>query len=206
MFENINIEQVVLIAQLIGFMAVAFGLLWGFNKYNAVKTSVGWNFITSISNVKRRNQYDLALRIKSPAGKESYQFVKQSPLIKYNYFENGKEVSKTVIYDERAVDYLNGCPILNVTPLDIRPIDRETGLFVTIPGEIIEKLAVDSSRTIEGQEKADKERKLFIYALIGMCVLFILALSYLNQTNSELQQELARVTIEMAKSATVVAG
>ncbi len=206
MFENINAGQAILIAKLIGFMVVTFGLLWGFTKYNSVKNSVGWKFINSIASVKRRNLYDLVLRIKSPAGKEEYQFVKQSPIIKYKYFENGKEVMKSVIYDERAVDYLNGCPILNVTPLDIRPIDRETGLFVTVPGEIIEKLAVDSSRSVEGDLKQDKERKLFIYALIGMCVLFILGLSYLNQTNSELQTQLAQITIEAAKNANVIAG
>lgn len=206
MLENINKEQVILIAQLIGFMVVVFGLMWGFTKYNNVKNSVGWGFISSISAVKRRNKFDLVLRIKSPAGKEDYLFVKQSPIIKYPYRENGKDVEKSVIYDEKAIDYLNGCPILNVTPLDIRPIDRDTGLFVTIPGEIIEKLAVDSSRNAEEKEKYDKERKMMIYALIGMCALFIIAISYLNQTNSELQQQLAQVTIEAVKSANVIAG
>lgn len=206
MLENINTEQVILIAQLIGFMVVVFGLMWGFTKYNNVKNSVGWGFISSISAVKRRNKFDLVLRIKSPAGKEDYLFVKQSPIIKYPYRENGKDVEKSVIYDEKAIDYLNGCPILNVTPLDIRPIDRDTGLFVTIPGEIIEKLAVDSSRNAEEKEKYDKERKMMIYALIGMCALFIIAISYLNQTNSELQQQLAQVTIEAVKSANVIAG
>lgn len=206
MLENINSEQVILIAQLIGFMVVTFGLMWGFTKYNNVKNSVGWNFISSIAAVKRRNKFDLVLRIKSPAGKEDYLFVKQSPIIKYPYRENGKDVEKSVIYDEKAIDYLNGCPVLNVTPLDIRPIDRDTGLFVTIPGEIIEKLAVDSSRNAEEKEKYDKERKMMIYALIGMCALFIIAISYLNQTNSELQQQLAQVTIEAVKSANVIAG
>lgn len=206
MLENINSEQVILIAQLIGFMVVVFGLMWGFTKYNNVKNSVGWGFISSIAAVKRRNKFDLVLRIKSPAGKEDYLFVKQSPIIKYPYRENGKDVEKSVIYDEKAIDYLNGCPILNVTPLDIRPIDRDTGLFVTIPGEIIEKLAVDSSRNAEEKEKYDKERRMMIYALIGMCALFIIAISYLNQTNSELQQQLAQVTIEAVKSANVIAG
>jgi len=101
---------------------------------------------------------------------------------------------------------LNGIPILNVTPNDIRPMDRETGLLVNIPSELIDKLAVDSSKNIENEMKKDKNMKMLIYGLVGMGVLFIIGLSYINQTNMEIQGELLRCTVELGKSATVIAG
>ena len=137
---------------------------------------------------------------------ESYFPTKNTPIIEYEVLENGKKVKKYVIYDERSVDYLNGIPILNVTPNDIRPMDRETGLLVNIPSELIDKLAVDSSKNIENEMKKDKNMKMLIYGLVGMGVLFIIGLSYINQTNMEIQGELLRCTVELGKSATVIAG
>jgi hypothetical protein len=153
-----------------------------------------------------RGQCDLVLEIISQSGRRTYRAVTQSPIIDYTYKENGKDIKKGVIFDERAVEFLNGVPILKCTPLDIRPIDRDTGILVNIPSEMIDKLAVDSSKLAENEAKYDKERKMLIYALIGMAVLFIIAISYINQTNTELQQDLARITIEAAKSATVIGG
>jgi len=202
-------EQAQIIKLLIGVGVLAIlGLgMWAWMKINQVKRSVGWGFIKSVAKIKSgRGQCDLVLEIISQSGRRTYRAVTQSPIIDYTYKENGKDIKKGVIFDERAVEFLNGVPILKCTPLDIRPIDRDTGILVNIPSEMIDKLAVDSSKLAENEAKYDKERKMLIYALIGMAVLFIIAISYINQTNTELQQDLARITIEAAKSATVIGG
>lgn len=202
-----EISQAIQIAKLIGLMGGSVLIWFIWQKYNFVRTSVGWKFINSMAKTKKGiGGTDLVLRIKSPAGKETYSYVKHSPFIEYKFFEKGKDAKKYVIYDERAVDYLNGIPILNVTPIDIRPIDRETGLLVNIPSEIIDKLAVDSSKTAEGQQMKDKQMKMLLYTIAIMGVLFIVAVSYINQTNAELQKEIARCAIDLGKSVTVIAG
>lgn len=203
--ENVDPEMVKNVVVIIGFLAFGYGGWKVFSMYNRVKISVGWKFIDAMGKVKNSlSQFDLVLRVKSPAGREEYIQVKQSPLIEYLYFQKGKKVKKLVIYDERAVDYLNGIPILTVTPNDIRPIDRETGLLVNIPGEIIDKLAVDSARTAEMEAEKAKYMKMLVYTIIAMAVLFFVALTYINQTNAELQQQLAQMSIEMARSVTVI--
>jgi len=200
-----EIEQIIQIAKMLGYLIVGIGGYYIYDKWNKVKKSVGWKFIDSLGNVRLgRKGHDIALRIKSLSGRESYVPTKNKPIIEYEYLENGKMVKKYVIYDERAVDYLNGIPILNVTPNDIRPMDRETGLLVNIPSELIDKLAVDSSKNIENEMRKDKNMKMLIYGLIGMGILFILGLSYINQTNMDVQKELLRCTVELGKSATVI--
>ena len=200
-------EQIIQILKMLGYLTAGLGGWYVYDKWNKVKRSVGWKFIDALGNVKfGRKGHDIALRIKSLSGRESYFPTKNTPIIEYEVLENGKKVKKYVIYDERSVDYLNGIPILNVTPNDIRPMDRETGLLVNIPSELIDKLAVDSSKNIENEMKKDKNMKMLIYGLVGMGVLFILGLSYINQTNMEIQGELLRCTVELGKSATVIAG
>lgn len=204
---DISIDQIMKYSMIAGIFIIFGVILWGYNKYNLVKQSVGWNFVNSLGYVKRGFKgTDLVLEIISQSGRRTYNNVTQKPIIEYLYKEKGKDVKKGVIYDERAVERINGIPILKCSPIDIRPIDRETGLLVNIPSELIDKLAVDASKTAEGDAKHDKERKLLIYALIGMAILFILALSYINQTNADLQVMLAQSTIAAAKSATVIAG
>jgi hypothetical protein len=196
-------ETIIRLLQL-GGVTAGLGLgMYVWTKYNYIKRTVGWDFINSMGRVKMGNQ-DLVLRIKLPSGKEQYQFVKISPLIEYTITQNGKEFKRNVIYDERAVDRLNGIPILNCSPEDVRPIDRETGLFVKIPSEVMIKLAVDSSKTYEDQIKNDKLVKMLVWGLIGAVILVIVGISYINQTNSELQVQLAQCAIDLGKSATVV--
>ena len=204
---DISIEQVYKYGgMLLGLVTLA-GLFWMYNKYTLVKQSVGWNFINSMGGVKRGFKgLDIVLEIVSQSGKRRYIPSTQTPIINYNTLEKGEEVKKGVIYDERAVERINGIPILKCTPIDIRPIDRETGLLVNIPSELIDKLAVDASKSAENEAKKDKQMKILIYGLVGMAVLFIVALSYINQTNAELQIKLAEATIDAAKSATVIAG
>lgn len=196
-------ETIIKLLQLCGVTAGLGLVMYVWTKYNYIKRTVGWDFINSMGKVKMGNQ-DLVLRIKLPSGKEQYQFVKISPLIEYTINQNGKEFNRNVIYDERAVDRLNGIPILNCSPEDVRPIDRETGLFVKIPSEVMIKLAVDSSKTYEDQIKNDKLVKMLIWGLIGSVILVIIGISYINQTNSELQVQLAQCAIDLGKSATVV--
>lgn len=207
MFENINIEMIKQIGLLLGVVIVGGFIFYGWQKYNFVKRSVGWNFINSLAKVKGgMGENDLVLEITSQSGKRIFVPVKQTPIIKYEIKFKGKEISKSVIYDERAIEFLNGIPILKCTPHDIRPIDRETGLLVNIPPEILEKLAVDSSKTIEGQEKRDKLMKMLIWGLIGAVILFFLGMTYLNQTTAEVQTELMKCTLELGKSVTVIGG
>lgn len=204
--KNINIEQVMPFVYLGIFCICAWYAYDLYIRFNRVKRSVGWDFIDSLGKVRTNNKgNDLVLRIKSQAGRETYMPIKHTPIIEYPYKIKGEEVKRYVIYDERAVDYLNGIPILNVTPNDIRPIDRETGLLVNIPSEIIEKLAVDSSKTAENEAKKDKMMKLLIYAIIGLAVLFFIGLSYINQTNSELQVKLSSCILQAGKTAIITA-
>lgn len=203
----VDINQITMYFKIGGAVVGTGVIFWGWWKMNLVKSSVGWKHIEALGKVKKGFKgKDLVLRIKSPAGKETYQDIKHSPIIEYEYLVKGKKAKKYVIYDERAVDYLNGIPILNVTPNDIRPIDRETGLLVNIPSEIIDKLAVDSAKTAEGEALNQKIIKQLVFAVIGMAILFILALSYINQTNSELQVQLANCALNAAKSATIITG
>lgn len=184
-----------------------YAVFWVFVRFNRVKSSVGWKFIDAMGKVKKGiGGNDLVLRIKSQAGRESYLYTKHTPVIEYPYISRDENVKRYVIYDERAVDYLNGIPVLNVSPNDIRPIDRETGLLVNIPSEIIEKLSVDSAKTAENEAKKDKQMKMLLYTIVGMAVLFIIAVSYINQTNSELQVKLATCVIDAGKSAIITAG
>ena len=204
---DISAEQIIVYSQILGGLAVCGAGFWGYNKYLQVKQSIGWNFVRSVALVKRGVQgSDLVLEIVNQSGKRIYQNVSQCPIINYEHMEKGVLVKKGVIYDERAVERINGIPVLKCSPVDIRPIDRETGLLVNIPSELIDKLAVDSAKSAENENKHEKERKLMIYALIGMCVLFLLALTYINQTNADLQIQLASSTINAAKTATVIAG
>lgn len=197
-------ETIIQILKLVGITAGLGLVMYVWTKYNYIKRTVGWDFINSMGRVKLGNQ-DLVLRIKLPSGKEDYQFTKISPLIEYKYLQNGKELQRSVIYDERAVDRLNGIPILNCSPEDVRPIDRETGLFVKIPSEVMIKLAVDSSKTYENELKNDKLVKMLVWGLIGSVILVIIGISYVNQTNSELQVQLATCALDLGKSATVIA-
>jgi len=193
--------------KLSGWALGSIAVFYGFYKWNLVKKSIGWKMVDTLGKVKLGiGGNDIVLRIKSPTGKEYYETAKHSPYIEYEFFTKGKKCKKGVIYDERAVDSMNGIKILNVTPNDIRPIDRETGLLVNIPSELIEKLAVDSSKTAENEAMKDKQMKMLIYGLVGMAVLFIVALSYINTTNSELQVQLAQCTINSVKSAIVTTG
>lgn len=205
MIENINMEQIKQVLILVG----ALGGMWlffvAFQKYNAVKKSVGWNFIESLGRVKNSlGENDLVLEVTSQSGKRTFLPVKQTPIIKFEVRHKGKDVEKAVIYDERAVEYLNGIPILKCTPNDIRPIDRETGLLVNIPSEILEKLAVDSSKTAEGEAKKDKQFKMVLIILGITIALFFIGMTYLNQTTAEVQVELMKCTLELGKSVTVI--
>jgi len=205
MIENIDMEMIRQIGILVGVLVFGYGVFFVWKKYNFVKRSVGWNFVNSLAKVKGSlGENDLVLEITSQSGKRVFLPVKQTPIIKYEIKFKGKDISKSVIYDERAVEFLNGIPILKCTPNDIRPIDRETGLLVNIPPEILEKLAVDSSKTIEAQEKRDKLMKMLIWGLIGAVILFIIGMTYLNQTTAEVQTELMKCTLELGKSVTVI--
>lgn len=204
MIENINLEQVKQISIMVGVLAGLWLVFFVWNKYNYVKRSVGWNFINSLAKVKGIGENDLVLEITSQSGKRTFTPVKQTPIIKYEIKYKGKDIQKSVIYDERAVEYLNGIPVLKCTPNDIRPIDRETGLLVNIPPEILEKLAVDSSKTAEGEAKKDKITKMLIWGLIGTVILFLIGMTYLNQTTAEVQTELMRCTVELGRSVTVI--
>ncbi len=206
MIQNVSMESALPWIYVGAFCIVSGVLYWVFIKFNRVKASVGWDFIDSLGKVKKGVKgFDLVLRIKSQAGRETYMPIKHMPVIEYPYIVKGEEVKRFVIYDERAVDYLNGIPVLNVSPNDIRPIDRESGLLVNIPSEIIEKLAVDSAKTAENEAQKEKLVKYLIWAIIGIAVLFFIAITYINQTNSELQIQLATCSIELGKSATIIA-
>ena len=204
MIENINLEQIKQISIMVGFLAVCWGVIFVWNKYNFVKRSVGWNFIDSLARVKGIGENDLVLEITSQSGKRTYLPVKQTPILKYEILYKGEKIDKSVVYDERAVEYLNGIPVLKCTPNDFRPIDRETGLLVNIPPEILEKLAVDSSKTAEGEAKKDALTKMLIWGLIGAVILFLIGMTYLNQTTAEVQMELMKCTIDLGKSVTII--
>ena len=198
----VNYEQYIQYAQYIVYLAIpalGFYILYLRNK---VKLSVGWNFVNSFSKTKMSND-DLILRIKSNSGKEYYQTVKQEPIIKYKYKENKKEVEKYVIFDPKAVDNLNGMPVLNVSPSDIRPLDRDLGTLVNIPSEVVNYLVTNSTKDPKLESEKGKYDKFLIYCLGACFVALIIGLSYINQTNTELQQELMRCTLEMGKSATI---
>jgi len=187
------------------YLSYVVALALGFyiiNLRNKVKTSVGWNFIDNFSKSKFGNK-DLLLRIKSPTGKEYYQSVKQEPLIKYHYFDNDKKIEKSVIYDPKSVDNFNGIPVMNVSPADIRPLDRDLGTLINIPHEVIKKLVTDSTKDPKNEVNKAKYDKLLIYGLVGMGICLVIGLSLINQTNAEVQQELLRCTVELGRNAVI---
>lgn len=198
----VNYEQYLQYAQYLVYLVIPVLAFYVFYLRNKVKLSVGWNMINSFSKTKMSNE-DLILRIKSNTGKEYYQTVKQAPIIKYKYRENNKDIEKYVIYDPKAVDSLNGMPVLNVTPSDIRPLDRDLGTLVNIPSEVILNLVTNSTKDPKLESEKGKYDKFLIYCLGACFVALIIGLSYINQTNTELQGELMRCTIELGRSATI---
>jgi len=202
----VTVEQYLQYAEYLVYLFFAIVVMGAFYFNNKIKQSVGWNFINTMAQIKMPGSKDLALRVKSPAGKEYYIPVTHQPLIKYKFKENGKEVEKLVLYDIKAVDYLNGIPILNVTPLDIRPLNKDLGTIVNMPPEVIQKLVTDSTKDPKIQEMKDKNLRILIYGLVGMGVVFIIGITYINQTNAELQTELAKCAIELGRSVTVIGG
>lgn len=187
----------------VGYLVVFGLILYTFNMRSKVVNSVGWNFINSYSKTRINKNKDLLLRIKSPSGKEYYEAVKQSPIIKYKYMENNKNVEKQVIYDPKAVATLNGISVMNVTPADIRPLDADLGTLVNVPSEVILNLISNSTKDPKTEENKAKHDKMLIYGLIGMGLLMIVGLSYLGQNNMETMDALRQCTIDAGKSATV---
>jgi len=175
-----------------------------FYKWNQVKRSIGWKVVRALGDVKMGiGSSDIVLRIKHTSGKEELTPTKVSPIINYYIKEKGEDIKKGVIYDERAVDRLNGIPILSCTPKDIRPIDRETGLLVNIPPEIMDKLAVDSSKTIEGDMKKEKYIKWLIIGLVVTVILVVIGLQYINQANTATVTKLAACYAQQHASAVI---
>lgn len=190
-------------AQYLVYMIIPALIFYIVHLRNQIKLSVGWNFISALSKVKMTSK-DLILRIKSPSGKEIYQPSKISNVIEYDFMDdNNKKQKKMVLFDPKALDYLNGIPILNVSPSDIRPIDRDLGTLNNMPTEVIRKLITDATKDPKHDSEKAKYDKFLIWAVIGMGILFIVGMTYLNQTNAELQNELMKLTIEMGKSATI---
>ena len=186
-------------------MVLFFVIMFFYTKYNYVNRTIGWNIVNSMAQVKNnRTEKDLMLRIKTPSGKESYLPVKQSPKIDYQYKEESKDYKKTVLYDMKAQTYLNGVPILDVSPYDIRPINRYTGLYVNIDPNVTTKLITDSTKN---PEKDKEKEKLVKYMLIGGAIIivgFIVAISYMNTSNTELVGKLAVCYADMGRSVTVI--
>lgn len=178
----------------------------GYYYYNMIKVSVGWNFIKSMGKAKMMaSRGVIVLRIKHLSGIEEYKTAKTGRIIDYNYIDRDQEIKKSVIYDSRAVDYLNGIPILTCTPADIRPIDRDTGLFVNIPPEIINKLAVDSAKTAESEKENQHLKKMMMYGTIGIAICMILAFSYFNNEVVTANEAVRACYTAAGKSATIIA-
>lgn len=179
-------------------MAVVFYI---FQKYTEVKNSVGWNFVSSLGKVKKNlNKGLIVLRVKHPSGNEEYKIAKTAPSIKYTIEEDDKKVQKKDIYDESAVDKLNGIPILNVNPYDINPINRNTGLKVDVNPEVINKLAVDSTYEAESDQSQRKLVSTVIKGTIAAGVIMLLVFSYLYQQNVECQRQFTEYVKENGKA------
>ena len=173
-----------------------------------VKKAVGFDFLNAMHKAKMaaiKNKPVAVLRIRDLAGNESYQTVEVSEYMKYKYQQNGKPVEKAVIYDERAVTIWNGVKVLNVSPVSIFPIDRNTGLYVNINPELTNKVVTDSGKTAE-TEKGNKEMMKQLFWIAAICIGgTILAISYFSENQSACYETLGRVYETAKTSATIVA-
>jgi len=173
-----------------------------------INKSVGFSFIKALAKAKvmgLKNQSVIVLRIRDLSGTEIYDVKDVSEFIKYKFKQNGKQLEKAVIYNERAITLWNGIKILNVSPSSILPIDRDTGLYVNINPELTNKIVTDSGKTAES-EKSNKElMKQFLWLAAIVIVGTIIAISYMYDANIDTVDQLKACYAAGQTSATIIA-
>ena len=189
----------------VGALSVLFVLvmhLWGI-----INKTFGYNMLKTLLKTKLLAQKGfLLLEIKHRSGAREYQTVKQSPVIFYTVNENNKPKKKVVFFDPKAIDYIQNIPVLSVSPNEVRPIDRDTGLVVNIPGEYIDKLAKDTALDYETDKNNNNIIKQVIWGIIGVGIVLILAVSYMYGNITDLNTQILVCERALAESATIIGG
>lgn len=192
---------------IIAVVLIGVGLFLVNYLYTIMNKTFGFKFLRHLMKSKiLSGKGFLMLEIKHRSGAREYQTVKQSPIIKYKFKENDKEKEKLVLYDPKAIDYIAGIPVLSCSTNSVLPIDRETGLSVYIPPELIDKLAKDNAMDYEARENHSKIIKQFIWGIGIVAVVFLLSISYMYGNVSDLTAQLLVCERTLAQSATIVGG
>jgi len=169
-----------------------------------VKT-FGYGFLKSLITARHNSQKGfIVLEIKHRSGARQFVATKQSPLINYTIKENKKEKNKIVIYDPRAVDHIMNIPILSCSPNEIRPIDRDTGLLVNIPGEMLDKLAKDATLDYQANNDYQKLLRMVLWGAGIVMVGVLLMVSYMWGNIVDLNSQLIAAERLAAQSATII--
>lgn len=190
------------------FMIAGMSVLGFMYLAGLIKKSVGFDFVKSLSKAKMaslKNVSVIVLRIRDLAGNEVYQTHEVTELIKYKYKQNGTNLEKCVIYNERAVTLWNGIKILNVSPSSVLPIDRDTGLHVNVNPELTNKIVTDSGKTAESDKSSKDLMKQFIWAIAIILIATIVAISYMNQNQNDIMQDLKACYATGKTAATIIA-
>ena len=174
-----------------------------------IKKSVGFDFMNAVAKAKMlgmKNSSVVVLRIRDLVGNEQYTVKEASEFIQYSHKQNGQDIVKNVIYDERAVTIWNGVKVLNVSPISILPVDRDTGSYVNINPELTNKIVTDAGKTSES-EKDKKEMMKHLLWLTGIVIVgLILVVSYFYQNQVELMNDLKMCYAGAKGAATIIAG
>lgn len=179
------------------------GALGGLYFYDLIRV-FGINNLKLFVEAKKKKK-KIALRIFNLSGKEEYEIADVNNFIKYKTKIADKELDKGVIYDDRALSNFCGIPILNCNQNDVRPINFKTGLNVNVPGDVINKLAIDSVRGYDEKDQKDKDlRNFVIKGMIVVGVILIVGLSYIADNMSTSPAELAGICENLYQSTPII--
>lgn len=155
---------------------------------NMVNKTVGLGYAWKLFQMtKKANKDKVLLKIFMPNGKPQYQIKEVGNLIEYTYKENGLEKDGMVKFDYYSMyrDFAS-IPVLECDPNDIVPRNPFLNTSLSIPGKIIKKNIVDSTKEDIGSlDTIKKYLKIALPLLIAFGVILIL---YSQGQSDALQQ------------------
>lgn len=175
-------------------LVAILGLFVGGIMLNWVNKTVGLKFAFMLFKMKKKSNKDkILLKIFLPNGKPDWKMVKLASKMEYQYKENGRDKTGIVIYDYLAViEYFNNIKVLEVRTNDIFPRNPYVDTSLNIPGELVKKNIVDSSKEDFSMDNAKKWLRIGVPTLLvfgGILILYSQGQAdALNQCAAQLAQ------------------
>lgn len=175
-------------------LIAVIGVFIGGVMLNWVNKTVGLKFAFMLFQMKKKKNKDkILLKIFLPNGKPDWKMVKLSSKMEYQYKENGKDKTGIVMYDYLAViEYFSNIKVLEVRTNDIFPRNPYVDTSLNLPGELVKKNIVDSSKEDFSGENVKKWIKIGLPLLLvfgGILILYSQGQAdALNQCSAQLAQ------------------